>query len=55
MFPVGFELNISAGERQHTHALNRAATGTGKYSNVFKRKYNKKVFFPTYSAISYWM
>jgi hypothetical protein len=30
MPPVGFEHTISAGERPHTHALNRTATGTGK-------------------------
>ena len=29
MTPVGFELTISAGERPHTYALDRAATGTG--------------------------
>ena len=29
MHPVGFERTISAGERQQTHALDRAATGTG--------------------------
>ena len=28
MPPVGFEPKISAGERQQTHALERAATGT---------------------------
>jgi len=27
--PVRFELTILAGERPHTYALNRAATGTG--------------------------
>ena len=29
MPPVGFEPTISAGERPHTYALDRAATGTG--------------------------
>jgi hypothetical protein len=29
MPPVGFESTISAGERPHTYALDRAATGTG--------------------------
>ena len=29
MLPVGFEPTISAGERQQTYALDRAATGTG--------------------------
>jgi len=30
MPPVGFEPKISAGERPHTYALDRAATGTGR-------------------------
>jgi len=30
--PVGFESTISAGERPHTYALDRAATGTGSLS-----------------------
>jgi len=37
MPPVVFELTISAGERTQTHALDRAATGTGNgnvYSDV---------------------
>jgi len=29
MYPVGFEPIISVGERPQTHALERAATGTG--------------------------
>ena len=29
MPPVGFEPKISAGEQPKTHALDRAATGTG--------------------------
>ena len=29
---VRFELTISAGERQQTYALDRAATGTGSYT-----------------------
>jgi len=29
MPPVGFEPTISAGERQQTYALDRAAAGTG--------------------------
>ena len=29
MSPVGFEPTISEGERPQTHALDRAATGTG--------------------------
>ena len=30
MIPVGFEPTISTGERQQTHALDSAATGTGR-------------------------
>ena len=30
MSSVGFEPAVSAGERPQTHALDRAATGTGK-------------------------
>jgi len=33
MHPVGFEPTISAGERPQTHALDRAATGTGTIYN----------------------
>ena len=39
MPPVGFEPTISAGERQQTYALDRAATGTGtahKHTRVKK-------------------
>jgi len=35
MPPVGFELTISAGERPQTHALDRAATGTG-FPNLYQ-------------------
>jgi hypothetical protein len=35
MPPVGFELTISAGERPQTHALVRAATGTG-FPNLYQ-------------------
>jgi len=31
MPPVGFEPTISAGERPQTHALDRAANGTGTF------------------------
>ena len=34
MPPVGFEPTISAGERPQTYALDRAATGTGKYTDI---------------------
>ena len=33
---VGFEPTISAGERPHTYALDRAAAGTGNYTNIYK-------------------
>jgi hypothetical protein len=33
MLPLGFEPTISAGERPQSHALDRAATGTGNSSN----------------------
>ena len=36
MPPVGFESMISAGERPQTHALDRAATGTGDYDTYHK-------------------
>jgi hypothetical protein len=32
MPPVGFEITISAGERQQTYALDRAATEIGSYT-----------------------
>jgi len=41
MPPVGFELTISAGERPHTYAVDRAATGIG-------RKYVYKAHIPDY-------
>ena len=31
MPPVGIEPKVSAGERSHTYALDRAATETGSY------------------------
>jgi hypothetical protein len=34
MPPVGFELTISAGEQLKTYALDRAATGTGIFSEL---------------------
>jgi hypothetical protein len=36
---VGFEPTISAGERPKTHALDRAATGTGNLSYVASYNY----------------
>jgi len=36
--PVGFEPTISAGERPQTYALDRAATGTGKYYSTCNKK-----------------
>ena len=38
MPPVGFEPTISAGERPKTHALDRAATGTGSYCIIIINK-----------------
>ena len=35
MHRVGFEPTISAGERPQTHALDRAATGTGIFTFTF--------------------
>ena len=35
MPPVGFEPTISASERPQTYALDRAATGTGKYIYIY--------------------
>ena len=37
MPPVGFEPTISADERPHTYALDRAANGTGNYNNLNNR------------------
>ena len=37
--PVGFEPTISAGERPQTHALDRAATGTG-YTSIYLFTHN---------------
>jgi len=36
MTPAGFDPTISPGERPHTYALDRTATGTGNeiYSNI---------------------
>ena len=41
MPPVGFEPTISAGERQHIHALDRVATGIGK-NKEYERKIRKR-------------
>ena len=38
MPPVGFEPTISSGKRPQTHALDRAATGTGGRGNMDERK-----------------
>ena len=43
MPPVGFEPTLSAGDRQQTYALDRAATGTGYlilYIFIIYRKVN---------------
>ena len=51
MAPVGFEPTISAGERPHTYALDRAATETGTQA-VRRMKYGPHlllyVFFMTF-------
>ena len=44
MPPVKFEPTISAGERQQTYALDRAATGTGK-----------EIFRPSYFYFNLWV
>jgi hypothetical protein len=41
MPPVEFEPTISAGERPQTHALDRAATGTGFITWTTVLKYDK--------------
>ena len=40
MPPVGFEPTISAGERPQTYALDRAATGTGIYKELYDCKWD---------------
>jgi len=45
MSPAGFEPMISAGERQQTYALDRAATGTGH--SLLSAKKNITIFPPT--------
>jgi hypothetical protein len=40
MPPVGFEPRFSAGERQKTYALDRAATGNGLMSFLDNINYN---------------
>jgi len=49
MPPVGYEPTISAGERPQTHALDCAATGTGRqadYENKTGKIQSCMVFFP---------
>ena len=41
MPPVGFEPTISAGERPQTHAVDRAATGTGSLTVLKYPNYNR--------------
>ena len=38
MPPVGLEPKISAGERPQTYVLDRAATGTGEFLILFRKK-----------------
>ena len=56
MPPVGFEPTISAGERPHTYALDRAATGTGlvlyhelKYFRPYKHRIRYEQLNDVYS------
>ena len=58
MPPVGFEPTVSAGERQQTYALDRAATGTGtlrqiKHKNCLQKAYNDGHAFYMSGLISY--
>ena len=46
--PVGFEPTISAGERPHTCALDRAATGTGHHSFINLNNHSKYSFSNLY-------
>ena len=39
MPPVGFETTISAGERPKTHALDRAAIGTGNNNKMAEQNW----------------
>ena len=39
MPPAGFEPAIPASERPQTYALDRAATGKGRYYYIYPRKY----------------
>ena len=41
---VEFEPTVSAGERPHTYALDRAATGTGNYNYIHETKHVFKVY-----------
>ena len=50
MTPVGFEPTISAGERPQTHALDRAATGTGKGGQT-----TLLYFFCLRNSFEYWV
>jgi hypothetical protein len=44
MPPVGFEPKIPAEERPQTHALDRAATGTGTSFIFFPYNFHKYIF-----------
>ena len=56
MPPVGFEPTISAGERLQTHALDRAATGTGVFWNIFTNISERNVapFFGSFVLLKAW-
>jgi hypothetical protein len=47
--PGRFEPTISADEQSNTHALDRAATGTG--NNHYAKIYNKQIIFGTSEQI----
>jgi hypothetical protein len=44
MPPVEFEPTISAGERPQSHALDRAATGTGNVTSILTENVVRKFF-----------
>ena len=49
MLPVGFEPTIPASEPPQTHALDRAATGIGTWSNKYKKR--NHTFLTSYCAV----
>jgi hypothetical protein len=51
MPPVGFELTISAGEREKTYALDRTANGNGTDALVHEHNYVAYVVFLSYDSV----